>query len=501
MARGFYSTAQLVLQVWNVAAEYRYSLALQSLAQNKDKDMVLWALANLPIDGSSSDPKYYVLTGAVKSGDQDFIRWAIGLHDEPPSKTLLQSLPGASEAGQLATIQWILTDPEMNTGLDAQGKLPYNTQVHMDKIALAGHLHVLEWWAANGDRLGASLVAHDHRNKCIVPALAKRGLMQVLKWWLEQNLIPVRPTTIKDLPVIAAEHGLVELLEYCKGTPALAKKVTYSTSALTAASTNGHLHVLEWWEANKKRITCGDETLRNATEHGQLAVLDWWFDKSGCKHLVYDKQVLVNALRYGQLDVLEWWMQRSVFDQDEIKHAFSSLEVLSEWNRFSYHPSILLYLIRQGYFAPAPSDDDGGNMELTNASNLVLSAMRQPVLLHFVHKHLAYTAEHTCRLLMQQILASAVQHGTVCTLQWMLAMLGSKPTDFPPVPINHLKRILLKRDDSKATFRWLIDHQIPFDVAAVATNGPGSPYQQIEEWLVEEVRRHIEEKAVELSMC
>jgi hypothetical protein len=102
----------------------------------------------------------------------------------------------------------------------------------------------------------------------------------------------------------------------------------YTESALSNASTNGHINVLDWWlNAYKEKniiLKYNELSLVGACGNGNINVLDWWFN-SGLK-LKYDVRAIDNASNNNKKEVLDWWYKKYKEDKLQFLYSENSLD-------------------------------------------------------------------------------------------------------------------------------------------------------------------------------
>lgn len=114
-----------------------------------------------------------------------------------------------------------------------------------------------------------------HINESFITGASKNGHVNILEWWLKNNL-----------------------------------ELKYNEDAIDKASGQGHVKVLEWWKNSGLELKYCEYSLYFASGNGHLNVLKWW-KKSGLK-LKYDEHRLLEWAhewtRYtGGLKVINWW--------------------------------------------------------------------------------------------------------------------------------------------------------------------------------------------------
>jgi ankyrin repeat protein len=118
--------------------------------------------------------------------------------------------------------------------------------------------------------------------------------------------------TIKKFDLKITREYIIQLDKYGKIDVLISLQEKYknliasfASEALTIASCNGHVNVLEWWLKSGLKLKYTEHALILASKYGHVNVLDWWF-KSGLP-LKYDQHALHWASRNGHVNVLEWW--------------------------------------------------------------------------------------------------------------------------------------------------------------------------------------------------
>ncbi|ORZ38392.1 hypothetical protein BCR44DRAFT_1429160 [Catenaria anguillulae PL171] len=113
-----------------------------------------------------------------------------------------------------------------------------------------------------------------------------------------------------------AKYGLIELLEL--GYTIDPQCLVFSVQApllLQVATDQGHVHVLEWWQANNLPVVQGQlgpyDLDAACTHERSVKVLDWWVRKSGLTCYQYSERAVFNATSNNCVAVLEWWKSKS----------------------------------------------------------------------------------------------------------------------------------------------------------------------------------------------
>ncbi|ORZ38505.1 hypothetical protein BCR44DRAFT_1428401 [Catenaria anguillulae PL171] len=210
-------------------------------------------------------------------------------------------LNAASEAGQVAVLQWFL-----------DSKLIKHDCSYTDNAAqLAarhGHVAVLQWWRDHATELGMDNFG-DFLTGCTSDQALWHGQIGVLEWLhaYYETIGANREfwTPLSTGWAEAAEFGQIGALEWLQAKRIPFPDLNWATWA-DYASKQGHVQVLEWWYDNTDRTRYSLNAVDWAASLGYLAVLEWWGSKSDLI-FKYSPEALSSARRNGHVHVLEWF--------------------------------------------------------------------------------------------------------------------------------------------------------------------------------------------------
>jgi len=163
-----------------------------------------------------------------------------------------------------------------------------------------GRVATLEWWVNSG-------LQFEHNEAALELASAKNRL-SVLDWWLSQSR--------------SGRLGPNKALKVGK--------------VMDAASTAGHVRVLEWWAQSQLEYKYDRQALYHASCHGKVEVLQWWLG-SGLQ-MIFDPEALTGATKFNRREVLEWWdksglpiQYRTCDIEEALEDALMGGEAVREW--------------------------------------------------------------------------------------------------------------------------------------------------------------------------
>jgi hypothetical protein len=113
-----------------------------------------------------------------------------------------------------------------------------------------------------------------HINESFITGASKNGHVNILEWWLKNNL-----------------------------------ELKYNEDAIDEASGKGHVKVLEWWKNSGLELKYTRKALESASQLGHIDVLDWW-KNSGLP--LYYSDIAFDYTIYSScknmIEVHEWWI-------------------------------------------------------------------------------------------------------------------------------------------------------------------------------------------------
>ncbi|KAI9339433.1 hypothetical protein DFJ73DRAFT_662309 [Zopfochytrium polystomum] len=166
--------------------------------------------------------------------------------------------------------------------------LPWHTVV--PAASRAGHVHVLEWWAAHGPA-PAPHAAVLWYTAAAMDGASERGHVAVLQWWAST----------------------------CGGRNPW-WPVRYTAAAMDLASTCGHVAVLAWWVRSGLRLEYTAAAMDGASARGQVGALGWW--RGSGLALRYTHDAMDGASAAGHTAVLQWWLESRL----ELRFSEAALE-------------------------------------------------------------------------------------------------------------------------------------------------------------------------------
>ena len=107
-------------------------------------------------------------------------------------------------------------------------------------------------------------------------AASSKGHVHVLEWW--------REAYIQD-PSIVPKPG----------------------RSLLAAAQWGQCEVIRWWEESGIPVDHQDGVCKLASRWGQVKVLELWRTLRGDDKITFDNQILIEPTVHAHVHVLEWW--------------------------------------------------------------------------------------------------------------------------------------------------------------------------------------------------
>ena len=170
-----------------------------------------------------------------------------------------------------------------------------------------GRVSVLSWWKQKLDTHPD--VLHPPSTISISEAIdgaSRNGRVASLEWWLASGL----PFEYTEAALeLASAKNRTSILDWWLAQsrsgrlgPSKALKVG---KVMDAASTAGHVQVLEWWAHSQLEYKYDRQALYHASCHGKVEVLQWWLD-SGLQ-MIFDQEALTGATKFNRQEVLEWW--------------------------------------------------------------------------------------------------------------------------------------------------------------------------------------------------
>jgi hypothetical protein len=176
----------------------------------------------------------------------------------PKSSTIIECLDGASRNGQIASLDW---------WLDSGLTLEY-TDAALEYASSKNQIAVLDWWKRQNKVSGLPL-----KIGRVMDMASIAGHVEVLEWWAASQL---EPKYDRHAMYHASCNGKVEVLDWWLGC---GLPLIFDPSALTGASRHNKPEVLEWWARSglpiQYRMCDIEEALEDAIGGG-AAAREWW---------------------------------------------------------------------------------------------------------------------------------------------------------------------------------------------------------------------------------
>ncbi|ORZ33245.1 hypothetical protein BCR44DRAFT_92843 [Catenaria anguillulae PL171] len=168
-----------------------------------------------------------------------------------------------------------------------------------------------EYWLALKWRNQHGLPLTDLWFICLTTLAAKEGRLDVIAWVMEAA--PIDCSWRKYALRCAAAAGQLDVIVHMIGDSSSADEeeeeelITACKELVDAASSNGHVHILEWWQQQRglsMKLQYTAMAINDACDNGHLGILKWWA-ASGleCR---YTPNCVNNAARNGHVHILEW---------------------------------------------------------------------------------------------------------------------------------------------------------------------------------------------------
>jgi len=201
-----------------------------------------------------------------------------------------------------------------------------------------GRISVLSWWKRKLDAHSDILRLPSTKSTSeAIDGASRNGRVASLEWWLNSGL-PFECTEAA-LELASARNRLSVLdwwltqSRFGRLGPNKALKVG---KVMDAASTAGHVQVLEWWARSQLEYKYDRQALYHASCHGKVEVLQWWLE-SGLQ-MIFDQEALTGATKFNRREVLEWWdksglpiQYRTCDIEEALEDALMGGEAAREW--------------------------------------------------------------------------------------------------------------------------------------------------------------------------
>lgn len=178
----------------------------------------------------------------------------------PPLKpgTVAEAIDGASRGGQVASLDWWLS-----SGLP----LEY-TEAALEYASAKNKIPVLDWWKHQNKVVGLPL-----KIGRVMDMASMAGHVKVLEWWAASQL---EFKNDRHSLHHASCHGKVDVLQWWLGS---GLQLIFDQDVLTGATRHNRPEVLEWWDKSglpiQYRMCDVEEALEDAIGGGEAA-REWW---------------------------------------------------------------------------------------------------------------------------------------------------------------------------------------------------------------------------------
>lgn len=146
---------------------------------------------------------------------------------------------------------------------------------------------------------------------------------------LELQHICVQTIIDWDLPMmhdaIACMYGYLDVLQHLQSL----NEDTFTVSLYTA-STEGQVHILDWWydytRQYKRRFALGHQVLECIDYTHHVPVLEWFYNKKDMIPFRYTSKAVDNASNYGHISVLDWWFRKNQLNNVPFEYTDVALD-------------------------------------------------------------------------------------------------------------------------------------------------------------------------------
>jgi hypothetical protein len=180
----------------------------------------------------------------------------------PKPGTIAECIDGASRNGQISSLDWWL----LSSGL------PFDyTEAALEYASARNQIAVLDWWKHQNKATGLPLKVGK-----VMDLASMAGHVNVLEWWAASQL---EPKYDRYAMYHASCNGKVDVLAWWLGS---GLQLIFDQDALTGASRHNRPEVLDWWYKCglpiQYRICDIEEALEDAIGGGEAAK-KWWKSK------------------------------------------------------------------------------------------------------------------------------------------------------------------------------------------------------------------------------
>lgn len=201
-----------------------------------------------------------------------------------------------------------------------------------------GRVPVLSWWKRRLDTHPDILRSPSAGSIAeAIDGASRNGRVASLEWWLDSGL-PFEYT--EAAMELASAKNRASVLDWWLAQSRSGRlgpnKALKVGKVMDAASTAGHVQILEWWARSQLEYKYDRQALYHASCHGRVDVLQWWLD-SGLQ-MIFDQEALTGATKFNRREVLEWWDKTSLPIQyrtcdieEALEDSLMGGEAVREW--------------------------------------------------------------------------------------------------------------------------------------------------------------------------
>jgi len=201
-----------------------------------------------------------------------------------------------------------------------------------------GRIPVLSWWKRKLDAHPDILRPPSSKSaSAAIDGASRNGRVASLDWWLASGLL--FEYTEVALELASAKNRIPVLdwwLTQSRSGRLRPNKALKVGKVMDAASTAGHVQVLECWARSQLEYKYDRQALYHASCHGKVDVLQWWLD-SGLQ-MIFDQEALIGATKFNRREVLEWWdktglpiQYRTCDIEEALEDSLMGGEAVREW--------------------------------------------------------------------------------------------------------------------------------------------------------------------------
>lgn len=133
---------------------------------------------------------------------------------------------------------------------------------------------------------------------------SSNGHIHVLEWWALNNR--VRDCSGQPAHGFDATHQSLGTRWKASGLD-----LKYSNIAMNFAAANGHIHILKWWKTSGLDLKYSYVAINFAFYNAQVASLDWWWN-SGLKFSYTPFKINRWASKINHSNVYNWWKENGL---------------------------------------------------------------------------------------------------------------------------------------------------------------------------------------------